>query len=175
MDRLLFTKPERNMPDDQSAIAYKKLVMRQSAHSVSLQAQFSADIEINIDEVITPKKGQTQTFRQMILGIKSHSNGPTNGMSLFQSVDFTANSGTQWFNGVRGPGGAGHIFSFYQPLEQEARQMIRGLGIFLAKTFGTRSMIKCFGQDYWRATLGWKWKTNSKSLIHQNQGNYIQI
>jgi hypothetical protein len=62
-----------------------------------------------------------------------------------------------------GPGGPGHVITYYNIVEAEALQMIRGLGVFLGKIYGFKSISECFTQDHWQSLEGWafskkKWK-----------------
>ena len=42
-------------------------------------------------------------------------------------------------------------------LSVEATQMIRGLGVYLVRKYGSKGIIECFSNEYWKALKGWKW------------------
>ena len=42
------------------------------------------------------------------------------GEPLFRNVDYTENSEKLWFGTQVGPGGSGHVFTFYKQVESEA-------------------------------------------------------
>jgi hypothetical protein len=47
-----------------------------------------------------------------------------------------------------GPGGLGHILTYYNVMEAEALQMIRGMDIFLGKIYGYENVVGCFSRDH---------------------------
>ena len=157
-DRLLFTPPEKAMSStDEEALKYRRLVEKQDDYNQELVAHLEVDIKVDIDKKVYTKAGRLLTLREMILLIKVHKTGETKGMSLFQSIDFTPNASRLYFNGRQGPGCAGHVFSFYKLVEQEAIQMIRGLGIYLLRIYGSLGIRECFSNSYWKGLKGWKW------------------
>ena len=163
--RFLFTPSENSMPDADSAKAYKKLVSRHHTHFTMLKASLATDIEKDIDNRILTDKGIFLSLREMILSIKSNQNGPTKGLRLFHSIDFTPDSSKIWFNGQKGPGGAGHVFSYYKQMSGEALQMMKGLGVYLANLYGSSPIAQCFDNDHWTATDGWSWDKYNKKFI----------
>ena len=76
----------------------------------------------------------------MILNIKSQSKDDTNGLPLFQGIDFCADTKEIYIDRIKGQGGSAHVFSFYKIFEAKARQMVTGLGVFLADKYGTDEM-----------------------------------
>lgn len=157
-DRLLFTPPEKMMSStDEEALKYRRLVGKQDDYNQELVAHLEVDITVDIDKKIQTREGRLLTLREMILQIKVHKAGETKGMSLFQSIDFTPNASKLYFNGRQGPGCAGHVFSFYNMVCQEAVQMIRGLGIYLLRMYGSSGIRECFSNSYWKGLKGWKW------------------
>ena len=157
-DRLLFTPPEREMcTNHDEAIKYSKLVEKQSDHNDGLRAHLCVNIIADIDKKIKVRSGRTLTLRQMILSIKAHNKGPTKGMNLFQSIDFTPNATKLYFGGRQGPRCSGNVITFYELVQGEAIQMIRGLGVYLLRMYGSEGIRSCFSKKYWDAMVGWKW------------------
>jgi hypothetical protein len=73
-------------------------------------------------------------MRQLILSIKSTREGPLKGTPLFHAVDFISDSKEVTFQkNKKGPGGPGHIFSYYKTHRSEAVAMVRGLGVYIGK------------------------------------------
>ena len=163
--RYLFTPQEYNMPDDESKKEYKKLMTRHHTHTSMLQASLSNDLFKDLDTKVLTKQGFLLSLRDMILSIRSKQKGNTKGLRVFHSVDFTPDSNKVWFNGQRGPGGSGHIFTFYRQLAGEAIQMIKGLGTYLATTYGASALSRSFCTDHWLAAKGWKWSTLEEKFI----------
>ena len=60
------------------------------------------------------------------------------GTNLFHSVDFNGDSGKLWLGNTTGPGGSCHVFTFYNKVQSEAIQMIRGLGMYVRRMYRTR-------------------------------------
>ena len=161
-DRLLFTLPEKEMAaTPEEAMKYAKLVEKQSDHNRGLVAHLSVNIIVDIDKKICTKKGRGKSLREMILSIKTHNHGPTRGMNMFQSIDFTKNANRLYLNGRLGPRCSGYVITFYELIRGEAIQMLRGLGVYLLHMYGSQGIKECFAQKYWDGLLGWKW---SKTL-----------
>ena len=94
---------------------------------------------------------------------RSRKKRDTYNMVLFQGIDFTPDSKEVWINKMKGKGGPVHIYSFYNIFEAEAREMIRGMGVFLSAYYGSREIYKCFLEDHWDGNEEWTWdKLNNK-------------
>lgn len=155
-DIYLFTPPEHVIPPDNIS-NYKKLTNRQYFHTKKLNATITNEIEIDIDQPIRLKRGIYTTLRKMILSIKVKFPGTNYETRLFHSIDFCLDTRDMWMQGQRGPGGPGYIMTFYEPNEAEARRMTKGLGIYLKKRYGKKTITPLFSEDHWEATEGWKW------------------
>lgn len=83
------------------------------------------------------------------------------GTNLFHSVDFNGDSGKLWLGNTTGPGGSCHVFTFYNKVQSEAIQMIRGLGMYVRRMYGTRVAQKMFTINHFKATAGWSYSTTS--------------
>ena len=83
---------------EDKAMKYGKLVEKQGDHNDGLIAHLSVNIMVDIDKKIYTKRGRIKSLREMILSIRTHNAGPTKGMYMFQSIDFTKNASRlyQW-------------------------------------------------------------------------------
>ena len=159
---------------------FKIMIARQKVHSESIRGEFETFIEADIDDPIynhPDEPNKPISLRQMIMSIPCQTameydsqflakdEEPT-FQPLFHSLDFTINSKAKWFNGYPGPGGAGHIFTYYEENQGEALEMISGLGIYLIQHFEQKEKFaKAFGIDHWQGNDGWIWMRNEKRFI----------
>ncbi len=175
-DKFLFLEPEAKMPDYQSNLAFKRLVDRQKVHSKNIQGSFYPWINCDIDRKMIKVNQQYVSLRQLILSIpvmqknkSSEEDGQdeeTKFEPLFHGIDYTSDSRDHFFEGNKGPGGAGHIFSYYNSNRGEALRMIQGLGIYLTTKFGhEKTIANCLSLDHWKASADWKWDDNEKQFI----------
>ena len=67
--------------------------------------------------------------------------------------------------GQTGPGGAAHIFTFYESVQEEAIQMIRGMGRYIARLQGSTIATSLFETEHFEATRGWKYEKKLKKFI----------
>ena len=156
-ERYLFTRNEYEMTDIPSKKQYKTLLSRQKFHNRNLTAVMNYDFETELDETFIVPSGKELTLRQMILTITSKAKGVGKSARLFRSIDFCADTKELWIGNRKGPGGAAYVYTFYKQFEGEARQMIKGLGTYLASIFGSSSIVPLFSEDHWEATDGWTW------------------
>ena len=174
IEKFLFVPPKSTLNDLDSKIAYKSFVMRHRMHNKNLIGQFEENIKIDIDRYIPIRNNQQATLRHLILAIEiTDPENPLVGTPLFHSIDFTADSEKQWFGNRFGPGGEGHIFTYYKQNEAEAKKMIRGLGVYLAKYYGSAGIRKCFEQKHWDGNKGWKY-SSAKEKFHTPQDNHMK-
>jgi hypothetical protein len=164
IQRYLFVQQEHTMVDVNSRLKYKHILCRQKAHSDSIKSKFIISINVDMDKQLNTKEGGTLSLREMILGIKTRQEGDLwDPVPLFHSIDFCPDSSKVWIGTSMGPGGPGHLITYYNIVEAEALQMIRGLGIFLGKIYGYENVLECFHKDHWQSLEGWsfsrkKWK-----------------
>mgnify|MGYP006138843313 FL=1 len=113
-----------------------------------IEGHFTGNISADLDKVY--KIDNTKwTLRDMILSIKS-SGKETGNIPLFHMVDYTSDSISQWFGGIRGPGGTGYIFSFFRKLKEEAISMVEGLPIYLATIYGKDNVRRFPPMETWK-------------------------
>jgi hypothetical protein len=111
-------------------------------------------------------------MRQLILSIKSTREGPLKGTPLFHAVDFISDSKEVTFQkNKKGPGGPGHIFSYYKTHRSEAVAMVRGLGVYIGKTFGKKATYRYFNADHWKVNDGWRWSVSQKKYLKRSKSN----
>jgi hypothetical protein len=161
--RFLFIQPENTMVDVNSRLQYKHIINRQKAHLSAIKSKFILSVDIDIDTKVDTKVGQL-SLRELILGIKTRQDGDIwEPFPLFHSIDFCPDSSKIWTGNSMGPGGPGHVITYYNAVESEALQMIRGLGVFLGKLYGYDNILECFTSDHWQSLEGWafskkKWR-----------------
>ena len=166
IEKYLFVPPMSTIDDMDSKIAYKSFVTRHRIHNKHLVGQFDPLIKIDIDRYIPIRNNQRATLRHLILDIQiTDPDNPLVGTPLFHSIDFTEDSEKQWFGNKAGPGGEGHIFTYYKQNEAEAKKMIRGLGVYLAKYYGSAGIRKCFEKKHWEGNHKWKYSSSQKRFI----------
>jgi hypothetical protein len=172
--RYLFIQQENTMVDINSRLKFKHILCRQRAHLDSIKSKFILSIDINMDKRLDTKEGGNLSLREMILSIKTRQEGGTwDPVPLFHSIDFCPDSSKIWIGNSMGPGGPGHIITYYNIVEAEALQMIRGLGVFLAKLYGYENVSRCFSKDHWNSLEGWafsrkKWKFTTPESRQMN-------
>ena len=168
-DRYPFVEVEKKMGDRNEKEAFSKLVSRQKLHSELLEAQFYPWIDCDIDKKQFHINSNLKvSLRQLVLTIPKHQQRKdAKREALFHGFDFTMNSAEQWFEGSRGPGGAGHIFSYYKSNDGEAQRMIQGLGLYLATHYkrNKEKIARSFSLDHWKASEGWSWNKEDKTFI----------
>lgn len=159
--RYIFVQSEQELlaiPDDNTMRWYKGYLERQETHTSALLGKYANGIHAHLDALINTKQGDYLSLREMILKIKSQNVNPKLfDANLFHGVDFCADTSKVYINGIRGPGGPAHIFSFYSALAPEALAMVKGLGIYLATKYGTRQIRPCFTSGHWETNKGWTW------------------
>ena len=128
-----------------------------------LVADMNNDIVADLDSPIFTKQKKHTTLRNLILNIRSTVK-ETYNMPLFQGIDFTSDSKEIWINGMKGKGGPAHIYSFYTLFEAEAREMIRGIGVYLSAYHGSRCIYKCFSDNHWQGNLDWSWDRTTNTF-----------
>ena len=166
IEKFLFVPPKSSLDDLDSQIAYKSFVTRHKMHHNNLVGYFYELISIDIDQYIPIRNNKKATLRHLILEIEVQDpNNPLFGTPLFHIIDFTEDSEKQWFGKGMGPGGEGHIFTYYKQNEAEAKKMIRGLGIYLAKYYGSAGIRKCFDRKHWDGNTSWKYSSSKKRFI----------
>jgi hypothetical protein len=164
--RYLFVQQEHTMVDVNSRLQYKHILNRQRAHTDSIKSKFILSIDDHIDNRIDTKEGGNLSLREMLLGIKTRQVGDAwDPLPLFHSIDFCADSSKVWIGNSMGPGGPGHIITYYNIVEAEALQMIRGLGVFLGKLYGYENVVQCFNKDHWQSLEGWAFSMKKWAFI----------
>ena len=155
-DCFAFVEPEYMMTDPVNSVIYDEMINRQQYHTQACKAQVVCTLTQPTYRVLTTRDNQQITFEQMILNIPIPDE-ELKHLSLFRSVDFVPDTSKIWLNGSPGPGGPGHIFTYYDWVAAEAVQFIRGLGVYLAYKYGFDTEKKCFTINHWRATTQWKY------------------
>ena len=155
-DCYLYQIPEHKCKSENKAAIFVEMVNRHKFHSTFHKSAIVTSIVKNLDKKITTKQGYELTLREMILNIPS-SDEMSKSIGLFRAVDFVTDSGKVWIGNQTGPGGPAIIFTYYDWLEGEALEMIKGLGVYLASQYGRPAIHKCFVYDHWKATQRWKW------------------
>ena len=149
---------------------YAVCLHRHQVHDKSIQARFMPDILIDVDKKINTNKGR-KSLRQLILNIKSKKE-ETKGTNLFQSIDKIEDSSKVYFPYDKkvGRGEAGHIFQFYQCLEEEANVMFQGLGVYLQQEHGIENLHSVIGVNHWAENELWHWdKKEGKFITPEEQ------
>ena len=153
-------------PNDEALANHKTTIDRHAFHLDILEAKFTNSITGNLDRVINTRTGKKATLRELILSIKVQKPGVLHHSPLFHAVDFIRDSRSVSFHkNERGPGGSGHVFTFYKRNMEEAVSMIRGLGIYIGKVFGRARTYKYFSADHWKINDGWRWSTTHNKFI----------
>ena len=166
IDRFLFIKTEAEMqtPDEQET--YKFMVSRHASHTHSLTPKLFHSIKCPLDHHLPLKGGGYLTLRRMILNIKvEDSKNALFGTPLFHNVDFVNDSSKLWLGNRPGPGGACHVFTYYEPCAGEAQTMIRGIGKYLGKMYGKVAATSAMDIDYWKGVKGWQYSRSTKKFI----------
>ncbi len=176
-EKYLFVPPEYTMVDEEAKIDYMEYVHRQSIHMISVRGQFVSYFRGHMDKLYTTRDGTRMTLREMILNIKSTSDKELGGeVTLFHAIDYVSDSSSMWINGSRGPGGAGYIITYYNFLQSEAEVMIKGLGRYIKRMFGTEVAKKAFNIRHFTSTEGWKWdKKKNKFVTPQNTRTKLNL
>ena len=155
-DCYLFVPPEHTLSDEDSASIFSEMLNRHRYHCSAQKAQIVTFINSSLNRSIMLHDKTRVTLSEMILNIPIP-DPDLDHIHLFRSVDFVPDTGKIWINGMKGPGGPGHVFTFYDWVNTEALQTIKGLGIYLAHFYGKTDTYKFFNRDHWQATKKWKW------------------
>ena len=165
-DKYLFVPPKDTVDELNSKLAYKSFIRRHRAHSNQLTATFSSAIQLDVDKDMLTRGGDIATLRNLILNIRStDTTSIFYGEHLFHQVDYTEDSSKNWFGTGPGPGGDGYIFTYYKDCAPEAKKMIRGLGIFLVKYYGSKAIVPFFSREYWKGTHKWNYSSKRRCFI----------
>ena len=159
-DKYIFVRPEKEMLTNKvKQLFYSGMVKRHKTHCNSIHAKLSTDIRVDLDQTFKLKStGLEISLRDIILDLKvSDKENPLAGTSLFHAVDYVSDSSNLWIDGLPGPGGSSHIFSFYKQTESEAITMINGLGRYIYYRYGKKLATMMFTHDHFRATKGWRY------------------
>lgn len=156
---------------------YTRMQERHIIHSKTIRSKFFGQICKRVDTDIPTRLGHNCSLREMILKIPAREHNITNRdgskftsfIPLFQGFDYTVKSGKEFYknNGKtrKGPGGKGFIFSYYECNEKEALQMIQGIGVYLAKIYGRRTIQPYFSINYWDQVFGWRWNSVKNTFV----------
>lgn len=155
-DCYLYQTPEHKCTSEEKAAIFVEVVNRHKFHSTFHRSAVVTSITKNLDVKITTKQGYELTLREMILNIPS-SHNEYGRLGLFRAVDFVTDSSNVWIGSQTGPGGPAIIFTYYDWLEGDALEMIKGLGVYLSKQYGKKQMYNSFTYDHWKATHKWRW------------------
>jgi hypothetical protein len=155
--RYLFIQQESTMVDVNSRLQCKHILSRQRSHLASIKSKLMLSIDADMDRRIHTKEGGILSLREMILAMNNRQDGDTwDPLPLFHSIDFCPDTSKVWVGNSMGPGGPGHILTYYNVMEAEALQMIRGMGIFLGTIYGYDNVVEFFSRDHWQSLEGWK-------------------
>ena len=165
-DRYIFVPPEETLgPDPDVQIAYKSFVARHRTHTNMIVAESSVYISINIDKKVKIRDGTRLTLRRMILAILvKDRDSPLYNSPLFHSVDFCSDTSKMWMGKGYGKEGAAYLFTFYKPVAAFAKEMVAGLGRYIAKIYGSELAKMSFDNRYWGATKGMKYHSSTHTF-----------
>ncbi len=164
-DRYLFVKPEEEMTTPRERTNYKHLLSRHRSHSEAIEGKLFNYIKVPLDRKILLKDKSKMTVRQMILSIKvEDKNSRLYQEPLFHMIDFVSDTSKLWMGNKTGPGGPAHVFTFYSPMAGEAQTMVRGIGRYIGRMYGSESASKIFDNAYWDTTKGWRWSDSKKKF-----------
>ena len=145
---------------------FKSLIQRQKIHMKMLTTKLSTSIQVDIDRMMIDSYGHKYSVRDLVLDIKvQEKDSPLYGTSLFHGIDFCGDTSKIWMGNQTGPGGAVHVFTFYQAVQEEATQMIRGMGRYIARTHGTKIATTTFEPGHFEAAKGWKYDKQNNKFI----------
>jgi hypothetical protein len=165
-DKYLFVRPEYAMKSRHNSIIFKSIIRRHNVHTKCLRAQLCTNIICNVDEDMKDSFGQRWSLRDIILHLRVYDKkNPLYNTSLFHSIDYVEDTSKLWIDGAEGPGGAAHVFTFYDTVQMEAEEFIMGLGRYIARTRGKRMALAMFDSDHFDASSQWKWDTEKMSFI----------
>ncbi len=164
-DRYLFVKPEEEMTTLKERTTYKHLLSRHRSHSEALEGKLFNYIKVPLDRRMVLKDKSKMTVRQMILSIKvEDKDSRLYQQPLFHMVDFVPDTSKLWMGNRTGPGGPAHVFTYYSPMAGEAQTMVRGIGRYIGRMFGSEVVAKIFDSVYWDTTKGWRWSDSKKKF-----------
>ena len=177
LERYVFLPPEESLGEDpEPLIAYKSFVHRHRAHHENLKAKLCPYIKVHLDQQLGSRIDPTLTLRRMILAILvKDTKNPLFGTPLFHSVDFVPDTDKLWLPPQEKPeeGGPSVVFTFYKPVEKEARQMVEGLGRYIACMYGSEVARRCFDRSHWKATKGWKYINSTGTFDRPDSKNLL--
>ncbi len=160
-----FVPKQKRVSTPAAQESYTKYVNRQRSHQTNLRAYFCNIFEVSIDLPLRTRDGPSISIREMVLNIPVRSvNDSASGAKLFFALDFTSDSRKQYFEGRRGPGGPGHIFSFYDSYEEEALAMVQGLGRYIRAIYGKHVAKRAFTLQHFSGNEGWKWDHRTRTF-----------
>ena len=165
--RYIYVEPEYRLTasPDATKLEYFRLMFEQQRNASSrFVGRPSTALLENLDVKLVTKHHSITTLREMILNIRSTRQGTFFNTPLFHAVDFCPDLSQVWFQGNRGVGGQGHIFTFFKTLSSEAMAMMRGLGIYLTSIYSAEVVGPLFTLDYWESVEGWKWCHKKKEF-----------
>lgn len=175
LERFVFLPPEDTLGDEpEPLIAYQSFVMRHRSHTDNLRCKPSDHIKISLDKVLHSQSDPTLTLRKIVLGImvKDKTN-PLFGTPLFHSVDFTPDINTLWIPNKPPDMKAANIFTFYEPVKNEAQQMVAGLGRYIARMYGSDIAKQCFNNSHWKSTKGWRYRAKTGTFERPDTKNLL--
>ena len=164
----IFVKEERKHVGVDAKDNFTKLVGRQSLHQENLRSMFVPIFEKNIDNRLTTRSGIHMSIRELVLSIEAQQcpyKKEGKPSYLFIAINFTEDASEFYFDGSPGPATAGHIFEYYSHNEEEAQEMIQGLGKYAKKEVGSVFSGQAFKRSHWTANTGWEWKSSLKKFI----------
>ena len=164
----IFVKEERKHVGVDAKDNFTKLVGRQSLHQDNLRSMFVPIFDKNIDNRLTTRSGIHMSIRELVLSIEAQQcpfKKEGKPSYLFIAINFTEDASEFYFDGSPGPATAGHIFEYYSHNEEEAQEMIQGLGKYAKKEVGSVFSVQAFKRSHWTANTGWEWKSSLKKFI----------
>jgi hypothetical protein len=165
-DKYLFVRPEYAMKSRNNSIIFKSIIRRHNVHTKCLRAQLCTNIICNVDDEMKDSFGETWSLRDIILHLRVYDKkSPLYNTSLFHSIDYVEDTSKLWIDGAEGPGGAAHVFTFYETVQMEAEEFIMGMGRYIARTRGKRMALAMFDSDHFDASSQWKWDTEKMSFV----------
>ena len=175
--RFVFVPPEETLGEDpEPLIAYQSFVNRHRSHTENLKAKLCSHIKVHLDHKLRNEIDATLTLRRMILAItvKDKAN-PLFSTALFHAVDFVPDTNKLWLPPQEKPqeGGPAIVFTFYKPVEKEARQMVSGLGRYIARMYGSETAKQAFTKAHWRATKGWRYRVSTGTFDRPDAKNLL--
>jgi hypothetical protein len=165
-DKYCFVRPEYAMKSRHNSIIFKSMLRRHEVHTRCLRAQLCSNIICDVDQQMIDAFGNSRSLRDIILDIRVYDKkSPLFNTSLFHSIDYVEDTSKLWIDGAEGPGGAAHVFTFYETVQMEAEEFIMGLGRYIARTRGKRMALAMFDSDHFDASSQWKWDVDKSCFV----------